>query len=91
MYASTSARDPPMSVWGFVCVPCMCVWAHARKLVNDVRVNVSVCVCVNVCVCRVCVCVLVRARRASVRERTGDSMSAAGCLCFSMCQFHCFV
>ena len=50
----------------------MCVWARARK-----PVNTCVCVCV-------CVCTTVRAR---VRARAGDSRSA-GCLCFSVRQFH---
>ena len=73
MYASTSARNPPRCV-------CVCVY---------------VCVCggigVHACMCvwararkpvNTCVCVSVR-----VRVRAGDARSA-GCLCFSVRQFH---
>ena len=73
VYTSTSARDPPMCVFGGWC-ECMyvCVGTCTET-------------CEHVCVC-VCVCVCASVR-VHVHACAGNSMSA-GCLCFSARQFH---
>ena len=70
-------RDPPRCVCG----------GEGGSWCACVYVSVGACseTCEYVCVC-VCVCVCVRqCERACARA--GDSMSA-GCLCFSVRQFH---